>query len=258
MRPRPAWWPDRELPVRGRPHHRAPFAVAGQPAIRRRHPGDGSGHEGSPCRSARHDVAGRRRLQPAARPAAGPRARKRRYDDLREALRDRWHQPARASLVPGLREALAIDDPAVLGVCLSGSGPSIVALARPGSRHEAAAALSAVYRRISLPRDHPRTWRRISRLPRPAHSTSSNERTLHELQSPLPSVSGVFPRRPRSGSATNAWARSRSPTTTTAIGQAPQPRRPSSRVPRASGATASCCRSKASRARASTPASRRS
>ena len=27
--------------------------------------------------------------------------------DLREALRDRWHQPARAALVPGLAEALS-------------------------------------------------------------------------------------------------------------------------------------------------------
>jgi homoserine kinase len=47
--------------------------------------------------------------------------------DLREALRDRWHQSARAALVPGLAEALALDDPALFGVCLSGSGPSIVA-----------------------------------------------------------------------------------------------------------------------------------
>ena len=52
-----------------------------------------------------------------------------RYDDLREAMKDRWHQPARAPLVPGLAEAIAFDDPAVLGVCLSGAGPSIVALA---------------------------------------------------------------------------------------------------------------------------------
>lgn len=48
---------------------------------------------------------------------------------LREALRDRWHQPYRRALVPGLDRMLAIDDPDVLGVCLSGSGPSIVVLA---------------------------------------------------------------------------------------------------------------------------------
>jgi homoserine kinase len=74
-----------------------------------------------------------------------------RYLDLKEALRDRWHQPTRSRLVPGLREALALDDPAVLGVCLSGSGPSIAALAVPGREQEAAAALSGIYRRLSLP-----------------------------------------------------------------------------------------------------------
>jgi homoserine kinase len=73
-----------------------------------------------------------------------------RFEDLREAFRDRWHQPARSALVPGLREALAIDHPAVLGVCLSGSGPSIVALALAGREEEAAKVLESVYRRIPL------------------------------------------------------------------------------------------------------------
>jgi homoserine kinase len=53
----------------------------------------------------------------------------REYDRVREAVRDRWHQPARASLVPLLNEALAIDDPDVLGAFLSGAGPSIALLA---------------------------------------------------------------------------------------------------------------------------------
>jgi homoserine kinase len=74
-----------------------------------------------------------------------------RYDDLREAFRDRWHQPARAALVPALREALAIDHPAVLGVCLSGSGPSIVGLPVPRREQEAAAVLEDVYRKIQIP-----------------------------------------------------------------------------------------------------------
>ena len=52
------------------------------------------------------------------------------YERLREALQDRWHQPARAALVPHLRAALAIDDPDVLGACLSGAGPSVAVLAR--------------------------------------------------------------------------------------------------------------------------------
>ena len=52
------------------------------------------------------------------------------YDRLREALQDRWHQPARAALVPHLAAALAIDDPEVLGAFLSGAGPSVAVLAR--------------------------------------------------------------------------------------------------------------------------------
>jgi homoserine kinase len=72
------------------------------------------------------------------------------YDDVREAVKDRWHQPARAALVPGLAEALAIDHPSVLGVCLSGAGPSVLALAAPGRSHEAAAVLGEVYRRLGI------------------------------------------------------------------------------------------------------------
>jgi homoserine kinase len=71
------------------------------------------------------------------------------YDDLRDAMRDRWHQPARAPLVPGLTEALAIDDPAVLGICLSGAGPSIVALASDGAPR-AATLLRALYDRLGV------------------------------------------------------------------------------------------------------------
>jgi len=52
------------------------------------------------------------------------------YERLRDALQDRWHQPARAALVPHLGAALAIDDPDVLGACLSGAGPSVAVLAR--------------------------------------------------------------------------------------------------------------------------------
>jgi homoserine kinase len=52
------------------------------------------------------------------------------YERLREAVRDRWHQPARAGLVPQLVEMLAIDDPDVLGVFLAGAGPSVAVIAR--------------------------------------------------------------------------------------------------------------------------------
>jgi homoserine kinase len=73
-----------------------------------------------------------------------------RYEDLREAFRDRWHQPTRSALVPGLQEALAIDHPAVLGVCLSGSGPSVAAFALAGRDREAARILGDIYRRLGL------------------------------------------------------------------------------------------------------------
>jgi homoserine kinase len=51
------------------------------------------------------------------------------FSILREALRDRLHQPFREKLVPGLERALGLEHPDLLGVCLSGAGPSIVALA---------------------------------------------------------------------------------------------------------------------------------
>jgi len=54
----------------------------------------------------------------------------REYDRVREAVRDRWHQPARAPLVPLLDEVIAIDDPDVLGAFLSGAGPSVALLVR--------------------------------------------------------------------------------------------------------------------------------
>jgi homoserine kinase len=52
-----------------------------------------------------------------------------RHELLWEAMRDRLHQPQRESLVPGLAEALALPHmPGLLGVALSGAGPSIIAL----------------------------------------------------------------------------------------------------------------------------------
>jgi len=52
-----------------------------------------------------------------------------RYDLFWEAMHDRLHQPQRESLVPGLSEALALPRmQGLLGLALSGAGPSIVAL----------------------------------------------------------------------------------------------------------------------------------
>lgn len=47
---------------------------------------------------------------------------------LREAFRDRLHQPYRLALVPGLARALAFEHPSLCGVFLSGAGPSIAAV----------------------------------------------------------------------------------------------------------------------------------
>jgi len=45
-------------------------------------------------------------------------------------MQDRLHQGRRAQLVPGLAEALAVRRvPGLIGIALSGSGPSVVALA---------------------------------------------------------------------------------------------------------------------------------
>lgn len=69
---------------------------------------------------------------------------------LREAVRDRWHQPYRTALVPGLAEALALEHPDLVGVCLSGAGPTVVALA-VGSIDDIRGALGGIYSRLGLP-----------------------------------------------------------------------------------------------------------
>lgn len=43
---------------------------------------------------------------------------------------DRWHQPYRAKLMPGLSEVLEYRHQALLGTCVSGAGPTILAFAR--------------------------------------------------------------------------------------------------------------------------------
>jgi homoserine kinase len=43
---------------------------------------------------------------------------------------DRWHQPQRARLMPGLGEVLDYTHADLLGICLSGAGPSVLAFAR--------------------------------------------------------------------------------------------------------------------------------
>jgi homoserine kinase len=43
---------------------------------------------------------------------------------------DRWHQPYRASLVPGLEAVLKLKHPELLGICMSGAGPAVLAFVR--------------------------------------------------------------------------------------------------------------------------------
>lgn len=51
-------------------------------------------------------------------------------DLCRTVFDDRWHQPYRAAFVPGLSDVLALKHSDLLGVSLSGAGPSILAFVR--------------------------------------------------------------------------------------------------------------------------------
>ncbi|MCU1312466.1 MAG: homoserine kinase [Acidobacteriaceae bacterium] len=53
---------------------------------------------------------------------------------LREAMVDKLHQPYRKQIVPGLAALLELEHPDLLGVCLSGAGPSLLALTLGESR----------------------------------------------------------------------------------------------------------------------------
>ncbi len=69
-----------------------------------------------------------------------------RREGLREAMADRLHQSYRVKLIPGLKEVLAMEDcEGLLGVALSGAGPTVIALA---DSHEAeiGARISDIFR----------------------------------------------------------------------------------------------------------------
>lgn len=68
---------------------------------------------------------------------------------LKYALQDRVHQPYREQIVPGLREALDLRHRDLLGICLSGSGPSVVAFAEH-NLWDIGALLAQVYERAGL------------------------------------------------------------------------------------------------------------
>jgi homoserine kinase len=57
-----------------------------------------------------------------------------RMDLLSEAMRDRLHQPYRAPLIPGFEDAMKLGGkPGLLGVALSGAGPSVLVFCRQDS-----------------------------------------------------------------------------------------------------------------------------
>jgi homoserine kinase len=68
---------------------------------------------------------------------------------LKYAMGDRVHQPFREGVVPGLAEAMQLKHQDLLGICLSGSGPSVVAMAER-NLWEIGDLLGAVYQRLGI------------------------------------------------------------------------------------------------------------
>jgi len=66
---------------------------------------------------------------------------------LREAMRDRIHQPYRAPLIPGLDEILALETPGLIGVALSGAGPTVLAFARSADAAAVGEAIARTFRK---------------------------------------------------------------------------------------------------------------
>ncbi len=72
------------------------------------------------------------------------------YSMLRAAFEDRLHQPFRALLVPGQKESLELTHDDLLGVFLSGAGPSIAALTASDTA-SIATLLANTYRSLDIP-----------------------------------------------------------------------------------------------------------
>ena len=69
---------------------------------------------------------------------------------LAEAMRDRFHQPYRAPLVPGFQEILELRGvPGLLGLALSGAGPSVVAFCS-GHTSEVGEAIASCFRKHGI------------------------------------------------------------------------------------------------------------
>lgn len=74
-------------------------------------------------------------------------------ETIYQAMQDKIHQPYRASLVPGLKEILQTmtprSHPGLCGICLSGAGPTILALTTKRFE-EIAEAINAIFKRHGI------------------------------------------------------------------------------------------------------------
>ncbi len=69
---------------------------------------------------------------------------------LREAMRDRVHQPYRAKLIPGLQEILELEIPGLLAVALSGAGPTVFAFVEPLHTNAIGAAIAGTFSKFGV------------------------------------------------------------------------------------------------------------
>ncbi len=67
------------------------------------------------------------------------------WPQLREAMKDRIHQPYRAPLIPGFEQILGMNAPGLLSVALSGAGPTVLALAKPEDAESVGRAIATVF-----------------------------------------------------------------------------------------------------------------
>ncbi|MFZ5899671.1 MAG: homoserine kinase [Bacillota bacterium] len=74
-----------------------------------------------------------------------------RLELLRTAMQDRLHQEYRKKFIPGMDDTFTfIMEAGALGVCLSGSGPTLLALAKQEHAENVAEAFTTAYRRLKL------------------------------------------------------------------------------------------------------------
>ncbi|RKP07897.1 GHMP kinase, partial [Thamnocephalis sphaerospora] len=79
-------------------------------------------------------------------------------EKIHRAMQDRVHQPYRQSLIPGMDHLLQTmtpaSDPGLLGVCISGSGPTVLALvSRAADANAIAAKIQAVFAKQNIQSD---------------------------------------------------------------------------------------------------------